>query len=74
MTPRQTGLAAPAKPGGLPRQLGPQSGGVTRPEGGGKPDRSRGPPSIPRVLCGTQEGCIEWNSMRRCGAACLWRD
>ena len=52
----------------------PQRGGVTRPEGGGKPDRSRGPPSIPRVFCGTQEGCIEWNSMRRCGAACMWRD
>ena len=49
-------------------------GGVTRPEGGGKPDRSRGPPSIPRVCCGTQEGCIEWTSMRRCGAACMWRD
>ena len=52
----------------------PQRGGVTRPEGGGKPDRSRGPPSIPRVCCGTPEGCIEWNSMRRCGAACMWRD
>ena len=38
----------------------PQSGGVKRPEvgRGGKPDRSRGPPSIPRVFCGTQEGCI----------------
>ena len=51
----------------------PQRGGVTRPEGGGKPDRVRGSPSIPSVFCGTPEGCIEWSSMRRCGAACMWR-
>ena len=46
---------------------------VTRPEGGGKPDRSSGPPSIPKVFCGTRKGCIEWSSMRRCGAASMWR-
>ena len=43
------------------------------PEGDGKPDRSSGPPSIPTVFCGTQEGCIEWSSMRRYGAASLWK-
>ena len=26
------------------------------PAGGGKPDRSSGPPSIPRVFCGTRGG------------------
>ena len=58
--------------GGRARGRG-QRDGVKPPEGGGKPDRSSGPPSIPRVFCGTQEGCIEWSSMRRCGAACMWR-
>ena len=43
------------------------------PEGGGKPDRSSGPPSIPMVFRGTQEGCIEWSSMLRYGAASMWK-
>ena len=48
-------------------------GGMKPPAGGGKPDRSSGPPSIPRVFCGTREGCIEWSSMRMCGVVSMWK-
>ena len=44
----------------------PQRGGVTRPEGGGKPDRVGGPPSIPRVFCGTRR---DVSSGALCGGA-----
>ena len=48
-------------------------GGMKPPAGGGKPDRSSGPPSIPSVFCGTREGCIEWSSMRMCGVVSMWK-
>ena len=50
-----------------------ENGGMKPPAGGGKPDRSSGPPSIPRVFCGTREGCIEWSSMRMCGVVSMWK-